>query len=62
MRIIVHGTEKARQELLQGRLQPGADIKYATSIADFSEHKGADAYIDLSFRNEEKEIALLKEL
>ena len=62
MRIIVHGTEKARQELLQEGLQPGADIKYVTSIADFPEHKGADAFIDLSFENGEKEIALLKEL
>ena len=62
MRIIVHGTQKARQELLQGGLLPGADITYVTSIADFPKHMGADAYIDLSFKNGEKEIALLKEL
>ena len=62
MRIIVHGTEMARQELLQGGLLPGADITYVTSIADFPKHVGVDAFIDLSFKNGEKEVALLGEL
>ena len=62
MRIIVHGNAGARQELLQEGLQPGTDIKYVTSIEGFLQYNGADAYLDLSFKNGEKEIALLKEL
>src|SRR5688500_8383 len=62
MLIIVHGTESARQELLQGGLQPGSEIKYVTSIEGFREHSEADAYIDLGYKNGKKETALLKEL
>ena len=62
MRIIVNGTERARQELLQEGLKQGADIQFATSIKSFLEYKGSDAYIDLSFNNDEKELAILKRL
>jgi len=62
MQIIVHGTERARQELLQEGLQPGANIKYVTSINGFLENREADAYIDLNFKNRETEITLLKVL
>jgi len=62
MRIIVNGAEKARQELLQEGVKQGADIQFATSVESFLEYKGGDAYIDLSFKNDEKEIAILKEL
>src|SRR5215203_1100890 len=62
MQIILHGTETARQELIQEGLQPGADIKYVTSINGFLENREADAYIDLNFKNGETETALLKEL
>lgn len=62
MLIVVHGTERARQELLQEAMQTGCDIRYVTSIEDFRSYRKADAYIDLSFKNGSKEIALLKEL
>ncbi len=62
MQIILHGTEAARQELLQELVTHNAIIHQVVKVNDFLHFKDADVFIDLSFENRVEEIALLRKL
>lgn len=61
MQIIVHGTQLAKQELVS-KATPITTVHHVPSIQSFSDYPKAEAYIDLSFENNENTTTLLKKL
>lgn len=62
MQIVLNGTEKARQELLQQLVIPHETIHQVETTVDFIQHKESAIFIDLAFENNAEEIATLKKL
>jgi 3-hydroxybutyryl-CoA dehydrogenase len=60
MQIIVLASEWQREELSNGNSSAG--VIWINDEAEFLQHKGADAFIDLKFADDENRRALLREL
>lgn len=61
MQIIVHATGDERQKLEQNSA-PSLSVHYVSSVQDFIQYPGADAYIDFSFDKSEETLVFLKRL
>ena len=66
MRIVVLADDLLKAELLAQANDPGistdSGIQWIHTLEDVGNHKGADAFIDLLFFNDQGRIDLLKEL
>lgn len=61
MKLAVIADSLLKEEFSAGVLQPGAEITWLSNLKELSNHRDADAVIDLLFENGEDEINLLKE-